>query len=266
MRTLVMHLTAAGPPVSTPGGPTKAETDACGAAPTSFCLHVLHVTGSRWLAGGSEVILRLFHILVVILVAVALRVIAARLIRRIIRTTADGRVNRQLERLGQVVLPDASPTAVARRRARATTIGAVLTSIANAVIGTVTAIIVLGEVGINLAPIIASAGIVGVAVGFGAQNLVKDFLSGIFLVLEDQYGVGDEIEVGDVEGRVEDIGLRSTRVRDAEGTLWHIRNGEIVTVGNHTQRPPGEAGPDDRAGARRRLPAKRPGKAVRAAG
>jgi small conductance mechanosensitive channel len=228
-----VHAVAAATP--SPGGPTKAETDACGSAPTSFCLHVLHVTHSRWLAGGSELILRLFHILLVVLVALVLRALAGRLIRRVVRSTAEGRVNRQLERLGQAVI-DMSPEAVARRRARATTIGSVLSSITNVVITTIAVIIVVGELGIDLAPIIASAGIVGVAVGFGAQNLVKDFLSGLFLVLEDQYGVGDEVRIGDVDGVVESVGLRSTRVRDASGTLWHIRNGEVVTVGNVTQR------------------------------
>ncbi|HVU71518.1 MAG TPA: mechanosensitive ion channel domain-containing protein [Mycobacteriales bacterium] len=218
-----------------PGGPTKAETDACGSSPTSFCLHVLHITGSKWLAGGSEIILRLFHILIVVIAALVLRALAGRLIRRTVRSTAEGRVNRQIERIGHVVI-DMSPAAVARRRARATTIGSVLSSITNVVISTIAAIIIVGELGINLAPIIASAGIVGVAVGFGAQNLVKDFLSGLFLVLEDQYGVGDHVKIGDVEGVVETVGLRSTRIRSDDGTLWHIRNGEVVTVGNHTQR------------------------------
>ena len=231
VRAVAVAMAAATP---TPGGPTKAETDACGAAPTSFCLHVLHVTHSRWLAGGSEVILRLFHILVVVLVALVLRVLAGRFIRRLVRSTAEGRVNRQIERLGQAVI-DMSPLAVARRRARAATIGSVLSSVTNVVITTIAAVIIVGELGIDVAPIIASAGIVGVAVGFGAQNLVKDFLSGIFLVLEDQYGVGDEVKIGDVKGVVETVGLRSTRVRDSSGTLWHIRNGEVVTVGNFTQ-------------------------------
>ena len=223
-----------------PGGPTKAETDACGSSPTSFCLHVLHVTHSTWLAGGSEIILRLFHILVVVIAALALRALAGRLIRRVVRSTAEGRVNRQIERLGHVVI-DMSPLAVARRRARATTIGSVLSSMANVVITTIAVVIIVGELGVDLAPILASAGIVGVAVGFGAQNLVKDFLSGLFLVLEDQYGVGDEVKIGDIEGAVESVGLRSTRIRDASGTLWHIRNGEVVTVGNLSQREPVES-------------------------
>jgi small conductance mechanosensitive channel len=101
--------------------------------------------------------------------------------------------------------------------------------------------LVLGELGINLAPILASAGVVGIALGFGAQNLVKDFLSGVFMLLEDQYGVGDVIDIGDgsgtrdVSGTVEAVGLRTSRIRDVHGTLWFVRNGEIVRVGNKSQ-------------------------------
>lgn len=87
--------------------------------------------------------------------------------------------------------------------------------------------------GVNIAPLIASAGVIGVALGFGAQSLVKDFLSGIFMLLEDQYGVGDTIDVGEgIIGDVEDISLRLTTIRDIDGTLWYVRNGEILRVGN----------------------------------
>jgi small conductance mechanosensitive channel len=94
---------------------------------------------------------------------------------------------------------------------------------------------VLGEIGLDLTPIVASAGIVGVAVGFGAQNLVKDFLSGMFMLLEDQYGVGDVIDAGAATGIVEAVTLRTTRLRDGEGTVWYVRNGEINRVGNKSQ-------------------------------
>jgi small conductance mechanosensitive channel len=99
----------------------------------------------------------------------------------------------------------------------------------------VAVMLVLSEVGINLAPLIASAGIVGVAIGFGAQNLVKDFLSGMFMMLEDQYGVGDVVDLGEASGTVEAVGLRITTVRDAQGVVWYIRNGEVIRVGNKSQ-------------------------------
>jgi len=93
----------------------------------------------------------------------------------------------------------------------------------------------LGTVGINLAPLIAGAGVLGVAIGFGAQDLVKDFLSGVLMLIEDQYGVGDVIDAGDAVGVVEEVSLRTTRIRDVGGTVWHVPNGSIARVGNMTQ-------------------------------
>ncbi len=94
---------------------------------------------------------------------------------------------------------------------------------------------VLSELGVDIAPIIASAGIIGIALGFGAQSLVKDFLSGIFMILEDQYGVGDVVDVGEASGTVEAVSLRVTRLRDVDGTVWYVPNGEILRVGNKSQ-------------------------------
>ena len=93
----------------------------------------------------------------------------------------------------------------------------------------------LGEFGFNLGPIIASAGVIGVALGLGAQTIVRDVLSGIFMLVEDQYGVGDKVEVLEIKGIVEKVGLRITTVRDENGTLWYLRNGEILKVGNSSQ-------------------------------
>ncbi|GIJ00318.1 small conductance mechanosensitive channel [Sediminihabitans luteus] len=129
----------------------------------------------------------------------------------------------------------ANPLAGARRAQRARTIGSVLRSSANILVISIMLLLVLDALGMNIAPFIASAGIVGVALGFGAQSLVKDFLSGIFMLLEDQYGVGDTVDLGDVTGTVEEVQLRVTKVRDIEGTLWFVRNGEILRTGNMSQ-------------------------------
>ncbi|MDR1213186.1 MAG: mechanosensitive ion channel family protein [Propionibacteriaceae bacterium] len=94
---------------------------------------------------------------------------------------------------------------------------------------------VMATLGISLAPLLTSAGVGGLVLGIGAQSLVKDYLSGVFMVLEDQYGVGDQIKVGDITGTVEDVNLRITRLRDPSGLVWYIRNGEIVRVGNVSQ-------------------------------
>jgi small-conductance mechanosensitive channel len=126
---------------------------------------------------------------------------------------------------------------VAKRQAeRARTTGSVLTSILKAVIWIIAIGMILGEFGFNLGPVIASAGVIGVANGLGAQTLVRDILSGIFMLIEDQYGVGDQIKVLEIEGVVEKVGLRITTVRDKDDVLWYVRNGEILVIGNGSQK------------------------------
>ncbi len=122
-----------------------------------------------------------------------------------------------------------------RYEQRTATIGSLMRSLTTFVIAVVAVLTVLGLLGVPLAPILASAGVGGVALGFGAQSLVKDFLSGVAMMIEDQYGVGDLIDTGTVTGTVEDVGLRVTRLRDASGQVWYVRNGEILRVGNLSQ-------------------------------
>ena len=122
-----------------------------------------------------------------------------------------------------------------RRKQRVRALGSVLRSAASVTIFSIAGLTILGDLGINLAPLLASAGVVGIAIGFGAQNLVRDYLSGIFMLVEDQYGVGDVITVGDATGTVETVTLRITRLRSVNGIVWHIRNGAIEKVGNESQ-------------------------------
>jgi small conductance mechanosensitive channel len=122
-----------------------------------------------------------------------------------------------------------------RRKQRVRALGSVLRSAASVTIFSIAGVTILGDLGINLAPLLASAGVVGIAVGFGAQNLVRDYLSGVFMLVEDQYGVGDVITVGDATGTVETVTLRITRLRSVNGIVWHVRNGAIETVGNESQ-------------------------------
>jgi len=144
-------------------------------------------------------------------------------------------VQRAMNRLATADLVPGPRNIVARQKERARTIGGVLAATLKTVIWIVAIGMVLGEFGFNLGPLIASAGILGVAVGLGAQTLVRDTLSGIFMLVEDQYGVGDSVDVLDIKGTVEKVGLRVTTVRDNEGTLWYLRNGEILKVGNQSQ-------------------------------
>jgi small-conductance mechanosensitive channel len=144
-------------------------------------------------------------------------------------------INRAIARLATADLKPGPGTAK-RQAERARTIGTVFSSTFNAAIWIIAFGMILGEFGFNLGPVIASAGVIGVALGLGAQTLVRDILSGIFMLIEDQYGVGDEVKIEAVEGHVERVGLRITQVRDPQNVLWYIRNGEILVVGNKSQK------------------------------
>ncbi len=122
-----------------------------------------------------------------------------------------------------------------REATRQQTLGLVLRSIVSIVVLVVAALMALSELDIELGPLLASAGIAGVAIGFGAQSLVRDFLSGFFMLVEDQFGVGDVIDVGEASGIVEAVNLRTTEIRDVNGTLWFVPNGEIKRVANKSQ-------------------------------
>lgn len=207
--------------------------DACGETPGFLCRTVYDSTHSTYVASGAEVFLGTpLTILLILLIAAVLRTLMHRVI---------GRTTRRLSNHGGLLRGNLlgafgdSAILLERRRQRAETVGSLLRSVVSIVVFGIAFILVLGELGINLAPIVASAGVLGIAVGFGAQNLVKDFLSGIFMLLEDQYGVGDVVDVGPVSGTVEAVTFRMTRLRDVEGTVWYVRNGEITRIGNKSQ-------------------------------
>jgi moderate conductance mechanosensitive channel len=172
-------------------------------------------------------------ILLVLFLAGILSRLAKRAIRRGVARMKQPETSRSVRRRSRKSDEEVSESV--RREQRADALGNVATSLAGVVIWSLALIMALGQIGLNLGPLIAGAGIVGVAVGFGAQDLVKDFLSGVFMLIEDQYGVGDIIDVGEAAGVVEGITLRSTRLRSIDGTLWHVPNGEIRRVGNMTQ-------------------------------
>ncbi|GAA3763899.1 mechanosensitive ion channel family protein [Salinactinospora qingdaonensis] len=175
------------------------------------------------------------NIVIIVVLALVARVIVGRLITHVVRRMVDSH-QRMSKMAGAVgVLGDGKESKANRQQARAQTLSSVLRSIASFVIFGVAFMMLLAEFGINLGPILASAGVLGLAIGFGAQALVQDFLSGTFMMIEDQYGVGDVVDVGDAVGTVEEVGLRITKVRDLSGGLWYIRNGEITRVCNMNQ-------------------------------
>jgi moderate conductance mechanosensitive channel len=205
----------------------------------ALCDFIYRETHLDWLAESSYYLLiKPLRIVLIIVAATVLRYIAQRMIKRITRSASSGTRTGIFQPLRDRESDSAQePPGVRteRRRQRAEALGSVLRSIVSVSIFSVAVMLVLGELGVQLAPLIASAGIVGVALGFGAQNLVKDFIAGLFMLLEDQYGVGDVVDVGEASGTVEEVGLRITTIRDARGVLWYIRNGEIVRVGNRSQ-------------------------------
>jgi small conductance mechanosensitive channel len=169
-------------------------------------------------AETAQFLVRPFEILLILLGAMVLSRIGARLVRRSIQ--------------GLVTRSTLRSESASRTPARAETLAGVGASLVRIVVWTIAVLLIIDKIGINPGPVLAGASIIGVAVGFGAQSLVKDFVSGFFMLAEDQFGVGDTITVLDVTGAVEEVNLRVTRVRAADGTVWYIPNGEIRKVGN----------------------------------
>ena len=169
--------------------------------------------------------------------AVVVRWLLHRTINRVVASASQRHAERTLLLPGRAgsLLASASGIAHERYVQRTQTLGSVLRSVVTIAVSSIAVLTIMAVLQIPLGPLLASAGVGGVALGFGAQSLVKDFLSGIFMIVEDQYGVGDVIDTGEVVGTVEDVTLRVTRVRDRSGVVWYLRNGEIVRIGNQSQ-------------------------------
>jgi len=214
-------------------------TQACGEDPGFFCHKVFDWTGS---AGGAEVARWAFDVPARILLIVVIAVLATWLLRRAIGHTLR-RLRKSTVRDRMAAMRRGVPAALRktqetslRAEQRIEALTGVLRSIATFTVWLIAAFMILGELGVNLAPLLAGAGVIGVALGFGSQSLVRDFLSGIFILVEDQFGVGDIVNLDEeTEGVVELVSLRTTRLRSVDGTVWHVPNGEIRRVGNKSQ-------------------------------
>ncbi len=178
---------------------------------------------------------RPLRIVLVVIIAWILTRLARRWVKRLVGQVVSDNENR-FERLG-IELPEAfrPEDRDPRRQSRAASISVVLTSTIVVIIWVVALLTVLGIAGIDLAPLLASAGIAGIALGFGAQSLVRDCIAGLFMLVEDQYGIGDVVDLGEATGVVEEISLRTTVVRGIDGTVWHVPNGVVQRVGNKSQ-------------------------------
>lgn len=182
---------------------------------------------ASWLIGRPLTIVGL------ILIAAIVRWITNRVTDRLVLRASAGVLPRRLS--GMSTPQEGGAPNSTRRIQRAKTLGSLMKSLTAVLIYGITFVMILAQLGVNIAPILASAGVIGVAVGFGAQSLVKDCFAGISMMLEDQYGVGDSIKLADISGTVEAVGIRVTRLRDVDGTVWYVRNGEILKVGNQSQ-------------------------------
>ena len=169
------------------------------------------------------------RIVAVLVLAIVARWLLHRTIARVVEAVTSRNARKEQDR------PERAAVSQDRHNQRVSTLGSLLRSVVTFTIATIAVLTVMALVGLPLGPVLASAGVGGVALGFGAQSLVKDFLSGVFMIFEDQYGVGDVIDTGEAIGTVEEVGLRVTRLRDASGVVWYIRNGEVVRIGNRSQ-------------------------------
>ena len=174
-----------------------------------------------------------FRIIGVVIAGIAASLILRVIIRRIVNEVVRG--VKRANQVDDTQELDASPISAMRSVQRTRTLGSVLNNTSTWVIVIVVSILVLTELGFSVTALVASAGILGAALGFGAQSIIKDVLNGLFMVFEDQLGVGDVVDLGIAEGVVERVGIRITEIRDVSGTLWFVRNGEILRVGNKTQ-------------------------------
>jgi small-conductance mechanosensitive channel len=207
------------------------------------CGWVRDATGNERAADVADVLIGApLAIAGLVLLAFVVRWLLHRLVDRVVARAEEGMVPDRLSnlvgaraRLGRSTEVPHDVATATRRVQRAKTMGSLLQSAISGIVFAVFGTMVLSELDVDIAPIIASAGIIGVAFGFGAQSLVKDFLSGIFMIVEDQYGVGDVVDLGEANGTVEAVSLRVTRLRDVNGTVWYVRNGEILRVGNMSQ-------------------------------
>jgi moderate conductance mechanosensitive channel len=212
--------------------------EACGPPEQAgaICTSVYEATSNASLARLADLLLaRPAQVLLILVVAFVVNRLLRRGIRRLVASMTKERVRRGLDSLRPTVLDNSDELPTLRRLQRAQTIGGLLQNATSVAVWGMAVLTALETIGVNLGPLVAGAGIVGVALGFGAQNLVRDLISGVFMLLEDQYGIGDVIDVGPAVGTVEGVGLRSTRVRDVDGVLWHVPNGEIHRVGNMSQ-------------------------------
>lgn len=218
--------------------PRPETPEQCQLRNSDLCNEVFRLTNNSNLSNAVDWASAFIGVGIKLFIAYVLIRLSRVFVNRVVSDLQGDVVQRRLARVARRApraLQAGAPQMALRRAQRAETIGALLRSTSTLVIGVVTFFAIVGQFNIDLVPLVASAGVATAALAFGAQNIVRDFLAGLFIVVEDQYGVGDVIDVGVASGTVESVSFRITRLRDSDGTLWHVPNGEIKKAGNKSQ-------------------------------
>ena len=182
-----------------------------------------------------QISLDIASIVVVLLFGLLVRLLIVKIVKRIVRQARTPPNERRRSRLLRRGVNLATAWAGEREAQRSAALGSLVISLTSVIVGVLCVLAILSVLGVDLTPVLASAGLVTVVIGFGAQNLVKDLISGVGMLLEDQFGIGDVIDMEKASGTVEAIGLRVTRLRDPAGVIWYVRNGEVVRIGNKSK-------------------------------
>ena len=187
---------------------------------------------------AALVLFKPIRILLLIIAAFVLRRVLHRVIRRSVRRAVDRPWTSRNQMTQKLI--DATTVSAERRKQRIEGLGSLACSAVTFVIFLVVILMILAEMGFNITTIVAGTSVIALTLTFGLQSIVKDLVSGVLMLVEDQLGVGDFVDMEKATGVVEAIGLRVTELRDRDGTVWYVRNGEIVRVGNYSQGGPGE--------------------------
>ena len=214
------------------GSPSPSPSSSPSTSPEALTVTDTVTWWGEWITSGAP-----FRLAGIIVFAAVVNFLLDRLVRRLVARTErmDASKLHLFQRSTSPGAEDSVGLQQERRRQRAHAIGQLVRSVIAAAVWGTAILMVLPVLGIDITPLLASAGVIGVALGFGAQTLVKDYLSGIFMIVEDQFGVGDFVDLGSATGTVEEVTLRVTRLRDPQGIVWYVRNGEILRVGNRSQ-------------------------------
>lgn len=187
---------------------------------------------------AALVVFKPIRIVLLIIAAFVLRRVLHRMINRSTRRAVDRPLSSRNQMAQRLI--DATTVSAVRRKQRLEALGSLACSAVTFVIFLVAILMILAEMGFNITTIVAGTSVTAVTLAFGLQSIVKDLVSGVFMLVEDQLGVGDYVDMEKASGVVEAIGLRVTELRDKNSTVWYVRNGEIVRLGNYSQGGPGE--------------------------